>query len=63
MISFMKEFPYFIRDSSLLIIVDNDKQDAIIRMIDVNSITEFKDKSKRDEGFIFGLTNLLKYLK
>ena len=52
---FMKKFPYQVRDSSLFVVVDNNKMMSVNKLIDLDSITDYQDRDQRDEGFIFGL--------
>ena len=56
----MKNFPYEIRGASILIVIDHNKNDCVIKLIDLASITEYENKADRDQGFIFGLTNMIK---
>lgn len=62
LVDIVKEVPYKIRDSSLLIVIDNNKpNNSAIKLIDLDGVTEMKE-DYRDKGFIFGLQNLRKKL-
>ena len=47
--------------SSVLILVDNITKSYDIRIIDLSHFQDFDDVSQRDEGYILGLTNILKF--
>lgn len=51
-----------IRGSSILMIVDNVNNLYDLRVIDLASIRDYDDLEQRDEGYIFGIKNLIRII-
>ena len=51
-----------ITGSSVLMIIDNVTKSYEMKIIDLSSSKDFEDLTKRDEGYILGLRNILSFL-
>lgn len=52
----------FITGSSVLMIIDNVSKSYEMKIIDLSSSQDYEDLTKRDEGYVLGLKNILKFL-
>ena len=59
---FEKHHSRMITGSSILTIIDNVNKSYEMKIIDLSSSKEFDDLSQRDEGYIKGLKNFIKFL-
>lgn len=41
----------------------HNELDVVVKMIDFAHVYEIHDKDGRDEGYIFGINNLIQYLE
>lgn len=51
-----------ITGSSVLFIVDNVNKTFDMRIIDLSHFVDLEDSMQRDQGYIIGLQNILKFL-
>ena len=51
-----------ITGSSVLFIVDNVSKSFDMRIIDLSHFVDLEESTQRDQGYIIGLTNILKIL-
>jgi hypothetical protein len=51
-----------ITGSSVLMIIDNVSKSYEMKIIDLSSSKDFEDLSKRDEGYVLGLRNIISFL-
>ena len=51
-----------ITGSSILMIADHSVKKYAIKIIDLSSCSDFDELDKRDEGYVFGIENLIRIM-